>query len=111
VLGFILDPAVFSPENTIADLDELKAKKKISGVPITLNGVIGSKLLGLCTRRDVDFIQNRNIKIKEVMTPIENLVTGPYPLSITEAFKILKVYRSLSIPNCRDRNPKKGTYH
>lgn len=51
---------------------------------------MGSKLLGLCTRRDVDFIPDRTIKIKDVMTPIENLVVGSYPLHINEAFKILK---------------------
>jgi len=96
--GFILDPAVFSPDNTIADLDYLKAQKKISGVPITSDGVMGSKLLGLCTRRDVDFIQNRNIKIQDVMTPIENLTTGLYPLSITEAFEILKESKKGYLP-------------
>jgi IMP dehydrogenase len=87
-----LDPAVLSPENTIADLDALKATKKISGVPITGDGLMGSKLLGLCTRRDVDYIQDRTMKIRDVMTPLEQLVTGRYPLHITEAFTILKVY-------------------
>lgn len=54
---------------------------------------MGSKLLGLCTRRDVDFFPDRTIKIKDVMTPLENLVVGTYPLHINEAFKILKVFK------------------
>lgn len=97
ILGFILDPAVLSPENTIADLDALKARRKISGVPITSDGYMGSKLLGLCSRRDVDYIQDRSMKIRDVMTPLDQLVTGRYPLHITEAFKILKVLLLFSI--------------
>jgi IMP dehydrogenase len=92
-IGFILEPAVLSPDNTIADLDALKATKKISGVPITSDGLMGSKLLGLCSRRDVDYIQDRSMKIRDVMTPLDQLVTGRYPLHITKAFQILKVMR------------------
>lgn len=56
--------------------------------------MMGSKLLGLCSRRDVDYIQDRSMKIRDVMTPLEELVTGRYPLHITEAFTILKVFIS-----------------
>lgn len=44
--GFITDPACLSPLHTIAAVDELKAKHGYSGIPITVDGKIGSKLVG-----------------------------------------------------------------
>mmetsp|Transcript_1835 Transcript_1835/g.2907 ORF Transcript_1835/g.2907 Transcript_1835/m.2907 type:complete len:506 (-) Transcript_1835:140-1657(-) len=96
--GFILDPAVLSPDHTIQDLDDLKDRMDITGVPITVNGNIGSELIGLCTRRDTDFITDRTIKIRDVMTPVNELVTGLYPLSITAAFNILKECKKGYLP-------------
>jgi IMP dehydrogenase len=89
--GFILEPAVLSPDNTIHDLDILRDAKKISGVPVTVDGKMGSRLVGLVSNRDTDFIENRSIKLSEVMTPLDQLVVGKYPITIQEANKILKV--------------------
>lgn len=89
--GFILDPAVLGPTETVRDLDMLKERYNISGVPITEDGKPGSKLLGLCTRRDVDFIEDRSTKLSEIMTPITDLITGSHPLSIADAFSLLQV--------------------
>lgn len=89
--GFILEPAVLSPDHLVSDLDDLKAKRKISGVPITIDGKVGSKLVGLISNRDSDFLEDRTKKISEVMTPLDKLVVGHYPLSIAEANKILRV--------------------
>jgi IMP dehydrogenase len=89
--GFIVEPAVLPPTALVSDLDVLRKAKKISGVPVTEDGKIGSKLLGIITNRDTDFLENRNVQIRNLMTPIERLVTGRYPLNITEANQILKV--------------------
>lgn len=89
--GFILEPAVMSPNSTVTDLDELRAKRKISGVPVTVDGKMGSRLVGIISNRDTDFLVNRNAKISELMTPLDRLVTGKYPISIADANKILKV--------------------
>lgn len=72
--GFITDPACLSPENTIADVDALKNKFGYSGIPITSDGKMGSKLVGMVTSRDVDYIEDRSIKLKDVMTT--DLITG-----------------------------------
>jgi IMP dehydrogenase len=90
--GFIVEPALMSITNTISDLDKLRADRKISGVPVTIDGKIGSRLVGLVSNRDTDFIEDRTMKLSDVMTPIERLVTGTYPISIAEANEILKVY-------------------
>ena len=89
--GFIMEPAVMSPNNTISDLDKLREDKNISGVPLTVDGKIGSKLVGLVSNRDTDFIMDRTMKLADIMTPVDRLVTGPYPISIAEANEILKV--------------------
>src|SRR3990172_6534141 len=66
--GFINDPIVFSPGNTIADIDVIKEKYGFSGIPITENGKLNSLLLGIVTNRDIDFETVRTTKLSDVMT-------------------------------------------
>ena len=49
--GVITDPFYLSPEHTLADANDLMAKFRISGVPITE----GRKLVGIITNRDLKF--------------------------------------------------------
>lgn len=60
--GFISSPLCLSPTNTIKDLHQIKEKFGYSGIPITTDGKLGSKLLGLVTSRDIDFYQSTFIK-------------------------------------------------
>ena len=69
--GVITDPFYLSPEHTLQQAEDLMAKFRISGVPITENG----KLVGIITNRDLKFETNFNKKIKESMTS-EGLVTA-----------------------------------
>lgn len=62
---------VMSPEHTLEDANNLMAKFRISGVPITENG----KLVGIITNRDLKFETDFTKKIKESMTS-ENLITA-----------------------------------
>ena len=56
--GFIVDPVCLSPESTLRDLRELKKKCGFSGIPITESGKLGTKLKGIVTSRDVDFLDD-----------------------------------------------------
>lgn len=98
--GFIIEPAVLSPDHTVQDLYELQKKRKISGVPLTVDGKLGSKLIGLVSNRDTDFLnsESRNKKLSEVMTPLDRIVIGKYPITIEEANKILKESKKGYLP-------------
>jgi IMP dehydrogenase len=89
--GFILEPAVMSPTDIVRDLDAMRERKKISGVPLTVDGKMGSKLVGLVSNCDTDFIEDRTKQLSDVMIPLCDLVVGKYPITIDEANRILKV--------------------
>lgn len=50
--GFIIDPVCVPPTMTLEELDSLKSKLGFTGFPVTENGKMGNKLLGLVTKRD-----------------------------------------------------------
>ena len=91
--GVITDPFFLSPEHTLRDADNLMAKFRISGVPITE----GRKLVGIITNRDLKFEEDFDRKIKECMTS-ENLVTAREGITLAEAKKILAKARVEKLP-------------
>ena len=69
--GVITDPFYLSPDHTLEDANNLMAKFRISGVPITENG----KLVGIITNRDLLFEEDFSKPIRESMTS-EGLITA-----------------------------------
>lgn len=60
---------------------------------MTENGKINSKLLGLITFRDIDFLskdQWSNIPVSQLMTRVEELVTAKNDLTLKDAYNILQ---------------------
>jgi len=94
--GFITNPIVLGPFNRITDIDAIKEKYGFSGIPITENGTLNSKLIGIVTNRDIDFEQDRSKVLSEVMTT--NLVTAPEGVSLSEANKILRESKKGKLP-------------
>ena len=101
--GVITDPFSLSPEHTIQDADDLMAKYRISGVPITE----GTKLVGIITNRDLKFETDFSKKIKESMTS-EGLVTAKEGITLEEAKKILAKARKEKLPIVDDEGNLKG---
>lgn len=101
--GVITDPFYLSPEHTLKDADELMAKFRISGVPITE----GKKLVGIITNRDLKFEEDFSKKIKECMTS-ENLVTAKEGITLMEAKKILAKARVEKLPIVDEEFTLKG---
>ena len=91
--GVITDPFSLSPDHTLADANDLMAKFRISGVPITE----GKKLVGIITNRDLKFEEDFSKKIKESMTS-EGLITAPEGITLEEAKKILAKARKEKLP-------------
>ena len=91
--GVIVNPFSLSPDHTLQDADNLMAKFKISGVPITKDG----KLVGIITNRDLKFETDFTKKISESMTS-ENLITAPEGITLDEAKKILAKARKEKLP-------------
>ena len=100
--GVITDPFSLSPEHTLQDADNLMAKFRISGVPITE----GTKLVGIITNRDLKFETDFSKKIKESMTS-EGLITAPEGITLEEAKAILAKARKEKLPIVdKDKNLK-----
>ena len=94
--GFITEPVVLSPNHTIRDLDMFKETYGFSGIPITEDGTLNSKLVGIVTKRDIDFEEDRTKKLKEVMTT--QLITASDRISLAEGNKILKESKKGKLP-------------
>lgn len=101
--GVITDPFYLSPEHTLQDANELMAKYRISGVPIT----IGKKLVGIITNRDLKFETDFTKKIKESMTS-EGLITAKEGITLDESKKILRDSRKEKLPLVDDEGNLKG---
>ena len=101
--GVITDPFYLSPDNTLEEANNLMAKFRISGVPITENG----KLVGIITNRDLKFEEDFSKKIKESMTS-ENLITAKEGITLEEAKKILAKARKEKLPIVDDDFNLKG---
>lgn len=96
--GFITDPVCVSPTMTIAELDELKSKLGFTGFPVTENGHMGSKLVGLVTKRDTDFAEDKNIRLSAIMTPLKDMVTAEEGIELEDANKILQDSKKGKLP-------------
>ena len=94
--GFIVDPITLSPEHTIRDVDRIKAERGCSGIPITVDGTLGSRLVGIVTNRDTDFLSNRDAKLKDVMST--DLVVAKEGCTLAQANMILRESKRGKLP-------------
>jgi IMP dehydrogenase len=85
--GFILNPVVLSANDTVSDVVAISKQMNFSGFPVTDNGKMYGKLLGIVTKRDVDFVADPLTLVSEVMT--KEVITGHEGSSLEEARQIL----------------------
>lgn len=102
--GVITNPFSLTPEHHVYDAEELMAKYRISGVPIVDET---NKLVGILTNRDLRFVHDYSIKIKEVMTK-EGLVTAPVGTTLQQAEGILQKHKIEKLPLVDDHFGLKG---
>jgi IMP dehydrogenase len=94
--GFITDPILLSPDHEIREISKIKQKYGFSGIPITEDGTINSKLVGIISNRDIDFEKDLSKKIREVMST--DLVTAEKGISLADANEILKNSKKGKLP-------------
>lgn len=83
--GMVVNPITMHPEGTLAEAQELMARNRISGIPITRGD---GTLVGILTHRDVRFAENPAQPVSELMTR-ENLATVGLGVSQEEARRLL----------------------
>src|SRR5207342_3482293 len=86
--GMIVDPITIGPDEPISAALALMTRYRISGVPVTKNGV----LVSILTNRDLRFENRFDLPISEVMTK-EHLVTVPVGTTLEQAEAILHKHR------------------
>ena len=84
--GMVVNPVMVHPEQTLAELMELKARHRISGFPVVEPGT--NRLVGIVTNRDVRFATDPRQRVYELMTR-ENLVTAPEGVTAEQARTLL----------------------
>lgn len=102
--GVITNPFFLTPEHHVYEAEELMAKYRISGVPICDEN---NKLVGILTNRDLRFVHDYSIKLKEVMTR-EHVVTAPVGTTLQQAEVILQKHKIEKLPLVDDNMILKG---
>ncbi len=105
--GLIKDPVVFNPEQTVEEMLNIKTGKRysFSGFPIVDNE---GTLKGIITQRDIKYITDTSMKLKDVMTA--KLVTAPPETQLQQAFEIMMKNRVGKLPIIDDAGKLKGLY-
>ncbi|MCB0164360.1 MAG: IMP dehydrogenase [Anaerolineae bacterium] len=94
--GMITHPITLSPDNSLAEAEEIMARYHISGIPITDSQGTG-RLVGILTNRDMRFVRDWHQPISSYMTA-RNLVTAPIDTTLEEAEEILQRHKIEKLP-------------
>jgi IMP dehydrogenase len=102
--GMITNPVTCGPDATIAEVDELCARYRISGLPVIAEDGL---LLGVITNRDIRFEQDHSRRATELMTPMP-LITAPVGVSRDQALRLLSANKIEKLPLVDGRGLLRG---
>jgi IMP dehydrogenase len=92
--GMVTDPVTCSPDDTLADVDALCSRFRISGLPVT---DAGGRLVGIITNRDMRFETDHSRPVHEVMTHAP-LITAQIGVSAEAALGQLRRNKLEKLP-------------
>ncbi|MDP1878988.1 MAG: IMP dehydrogenase [Actinomycetota bacterium] len=92
--GMVNNPVTCLPDDTLADVDRLCGRYRISGVPVVDEGGV---LLGIVTNRDMRFEDNLDRPVREIMTPMP-LITAPAGIAPDDALALLAGHKVEKLP-------------
>ena len=97
--GFVTSASNVMPDQTLADILELKERNGFSTVAVTEDGTSNGKLVGIVSSRDYRVSRmDVSTKVCEFMTPLSKLVTAPKDTSLKEANDIIWDHKLNSLP-------------
>jgi IMP dehydrogenase len=102
--GMITNPVTCGPDATVAEVETLCARYRISGVPVTSDDGV---LLGIVTNRDVRFETDHGRPVSAVMTPMP-LVTAPVGVARDIALDLLRRHKVEKLPLIDDAGRLSG---
>jgi IMP dehydrogenase len=102
--GMITNPVTCGPDATVAEVETLCARYRISGVPVTGDDGV---LLGIVTNRDIRFEADHGRPVLAVMTPMP-LVTAPVGVTREVALDLLRRHKVEKLPLIDDAGRLSG---
>ncbi len=102
--GMITNPVTCGPGATVADVEGLCGRYRISGVPVTADDGV---LLGIVTNRDIRFETDHGRQVADVMTAMP-LVTAPVGVARDEALRLLRHNKVEKLPLVDDAGRLRG---
>ncbi|MFC3914486.1 IMP dehydrogenase [Pseudaeromonas sharmana] len=88
--GIVANPVTVNPEMSIAEIKALTQSCGFAGFPVVT--AVG-ELVGIITGRDVRFVTDLSLKVHEVMTPKDRLVTVRQNASREEVQSLMQKHR------------------
>ena len=92
--GMILDPITLDIDSKVKDAEAIMREFHIGGIPVVDSNKV---LKGIITNRDLRFIKDPNVMIKDIMTT-EGLITAKSGVSLEQAEEILQEYKIEQLP-------------
>ncbi|HID70445.1 MAG TPA: IMP dehydrogenase [Desulfobacterales bacterium] len=86
--GMIIDPITVTETHSVAEVEKIMARYKISGLPVLRN----CKLVGIVTNRDLRFVSDDDLRVGDVMTS-KNLVTAKVGIDLEHSKALLHEHR------------------
>jgi IMP dehydrogenase len=87
--GVLRDPVVITPDHTVLQVMQLSEELGISGFPV----LDGGRVIGIVTGRDLRFETRYDVKVRDIMTPRERLITVPDGTTLADAKALLNKHK------------------